>query len=211
MKLWNYTTVADLHRQISDTHPPPLTSTGFRAISIKNLSNNRLALPYPFGVGAPLGNHESVTANKLKKNYFPLVTVHNKVAKVMFLHLSVILFPGGVCLSAYWDTTPLPPQSRPPRADTPLEQTHPPLEQALPQSRYPPGAGTPGTRHPPGPGSPSPSRRLLLRTISILLKGILVYNVFTSPEVVVLKVHTGCGPKRLGKTNYKIRGLKTSH
>ena len=53
------------------------------------------------------------------------------VAKVIFLHLSVILFTGGgVCLSACWDTTPPEqthrpcpgedtPWSRPPRADTP--------------------------------------------------------------------------------------------
>ena len=35
--------------------------------------------------------------------------------KVIFLHLSVILFTGGVCLSACWDTTPqdqAPPWSR---------------------------------------------------------------------------------------------------
>ena len=43
--------------------------------------------------------------------------------KVIFLHLFVILFMGGVCLSACWDTHPW--------ADTPQEQT------------------PPGTRHPP--------------------------------------------------------------
>ena len=46
------------------------------------------------------------------------------VAKVIFLHLFVILFTGGVCLSACWDTTT-------PRADTPQEQTPP-------KSRHPP-------------------------------------------------------------------------
>ena len=60
-----------------------------------------------------------------------IVTVRNKVAKAMFLHLSVIMFTGGVCLSACWDS--------------------------IPRTRYPPG-----------------SRRLLLRTVRILLECILV-------------------------------------
>ena len=43
--------------------------------------------------------------------------------KVMFLQVSVILFTGGVCLSACWDTIP---QSRhPPRSRHPQEQTPP--------------------------------------------------------------------------------------
>ena len=44
--------------------------------------------------------------------------------KVMFLHVSVILFTGGgrSCLSACWETRPPTPGSRhPPRADTPQE------------------------------------------------------------------------------------------
>ena len=58
-----------------------------------------------------------------------LVTGHNKVvAKVIFLHLFVILFTGGVCLSACWDT--------PPGAD-------------------PPGSRPPGIRHPPGKQTPA--------------------------------------------------------
>ena len=63
-----------------------------------------------------------------------VITGRNEVvAKVIFLHLFVILFTGGVCLSACWDTNPpweQTPQSRPPG------------------SRHPPGADTPGTRHP---------------------------------------------------------------
>ena len=51
-----------------------------------------------------------------------------KFAKVMFLHLFVILFTGGVCLSACWDTTATPP---------PWDQT-PPLGPDAP----PPGAET---------------------------------------------------------------------
>ena len=39
-----------------------------------------------------------------------IITVRNEVAKVMFLHVSVILSTEGVCLSACWNTTP--PQTR---------------------------------------------------------------------------------------------------
>ena len=67
---------------------------------------------------------------------FPLITIRNKVAKVMFLHLSVCLsVHRGVCLSVCWDTTPPPSggAGTPPGPDTPLS----------PQSRH-----LPGTRHP---------------------------------------------------------------
>ena len=78
----------------------------------------------------------------------------------------------GVCLSACWDTTP--PQSRHPLgADTP-------------QIRHPPGADTPWNTHPPRPGTlpgagnppPREQRRLLLRTVRILLECILVGYFF---------------------------------
>ena len=78
-----------------------------------------------------------------------LVTVRNEVAKVMFLHLSVILFTGeGLpqCMLGYHpphpDQVPLDqapprtrhPRSRPPRAGTPLNRHHsrtsPPLYSA---------------------------------------------------------------------------------
>ena len=75
------------------------------------------------------------------------ITGRNEVvAKVIFLHLFVILFTGGgFCLNACWDTnpprvdTPLgvePPGADPPRADTP------PWEQNPPQTRNPPRPGT---------------------------------------------------------------------
>ena len=67
-----------------------------------------------------------------------LITVHNEVAKVMFLHLSVCP-QGGICLSAFWDGMP------------------PPTDQELPP---PPEQGTTGTRNPSGPGThpdPTPS------------------------------------------------------
>ena len=67
------------------------------------------------------------------------------VAKVIFLHLFVILFTGGggVCLSARWDT--LPPRTR---------QTPPPPT-PRDQADTPPGPG----RHPPGPGRHPPRTR----------------------------------------------------
>ena len=87
------------------------------------------------------------------------ITVRNEVTKVMFLHLSVILFTGGrgLCLSVCCDSThPLgpgtcprkqtppglgtPPGPAPLGADTPPDQP-PPWDQALPRSRHPRGPG----------------------------------------------------------------------
>ena len=81
-----------------------------------------------------------------------LITVHNEVAKVTFLHLSVCPQGGGL---PQWMLGYHLPQSRhPPVADTPS------------------GAGTPHSRHPPS--SRPPSRWLLLRTLCLLLECILV-------------------------------------
>ena len=56
--------------------------------------------------------------------------------KVMFLHVSVILFTGGICLSACWDTTTPGTRHPPPRT------RHPPVDQAPPGTRHTPGADT---------------------------------------------------------------------
>ena len=94
-----------------------------------------------------------------------------KFAKVMFLHLSVILSTGGGSASVHAGIPP--PQSRhppgtdtppgtdaPPGTDTPWDQTH----THTPGVTHPPGADTsPGTRH-----TPREPRRLLLRTVRIL-------------------------------------------
>ena len=58
----------------------------------------------------------------------------------MFLHVSVILVSGGVCLSACWDTPPGP--------GTPLGAHTPNWYQAPPRSDTPTG-----TRQPPPPGA----------------------------------------------------------
>ena len=109
-----------------------------------------------------------------------VITGRNEVeAKVIFLHLFVILFTGGVCLSACWDTNHCPPweQTPPLGADPPRPDT--------PQSRHPPRSRPPQeqTHPPPPPGSrpPPPGSRLQYtvyeRPVRILLECILVYNI----------------------------------
>ena len=66
-----------------------------------------------------------------------LVTSRNEVvAKVIFLHLSVILFTGGACLRQPPFRKQTPPGSRQP----PQEQTPPPPRSDTPPSRPPPGS-----------------------------------------------------------------------
>ena len=69
------------------------------------------------------------------------------VAKVMFLLEFVILFTGGVCFSACWDTTP--------RADTPPGAELPPPEQTPTGSRHPQSRQPPVSRHSPGKQTPA--------------------------------------------------------
>ena len=72
-------------------------------------------------------------------------------AKVIFLHLFVILFTGGFCLNACWDTIPpdqTPPPFRhhppdladPPRPDRPPGTWQTPWTRQTPRIRYPPGS-----------------------------------------------------------------------
>ena len=69
------------------------------------------------------------------------------VAKVIFLHLSVIhsVHGGGVCLSACWDaTTPNPGADPPPRTRPPQTRQNPlPLRPDPPWSRHPPDQADP--------------------------------------------------------------------
>ena len=85
-----------------------------------------------------------------------LVTDRNEVvAKVIFLHLSVILFTGGGSASMHAGIpNPPGPGRHPPGADTPSLTRQTPLDQADPlQTRQnPPGAD------PSGPGRPPQSR-----------------------------------------------------
>ena len=131
----------------------------------------------------------SLTQRKTSNTGF-IFTVRNEVAKVMFLHLSVCP-QGGL------------PQCRDtPRADTPPPEQTPPNEQAPPGSRLPGSRNPPRSRHlfspreqapppsrsrhPPGAGTRPPrdrhppprSRRLLLRTVHILLECILFISLY---------------------------------
>ena len=82
----------------------------------------------------------------------PHITVCNEVAKVMFLHLSVILSTGGgICLSACWDTTP-PQDQAPGTRYTPLGPG-PPDQAPPPRGQVPLGPDTPPDQTPPPPGA----------------------------------------------------------
>ena len=72
--------------------------------------------------------------------------------KVMFSHVFVILFTGGVCSSACWDTHPPGPKAEPPRDQ---KQTLQDQRQTPPQDQKQAPPGTKG-------------RWLLLRTVRIL-------------------------------------------
>ena len=72
--------------------------------------------------------------------------------KVIFLHLFVILFTEGVCLSACWGAplgTMHPPGPCNPPPTPPVPCT--PQDHAPPRDHAPPGTMPPGAMHPPGP------------------------------------------------------------
>ena len=123
-------------------------------------------------------------------SFFPLlytwsfVTGRNEVvAKVIFLHLSVILFTGGClpqCMLGY-HTPPgadnPPPQSRHPPSRHHPKQT-PTLEQTPPE-QTPQGADTPPEQTPPWSRHPPGSRlqhTVNERSVRILLECILVVH-----------------------------------
>ena len=82
-----------------------------------------------------------ISSVAVKINLCDLITGRNEVvAKVIFLHLCVILFTGG----RVWGR---PPGSTPPGQTYALGQTHPP-------GQTPPRSDTPWVRHPPGLSTP---------------------------------------------------------
>ena len=86
------------------------------------------------------------------------ITGRNEVvAKVIFLHLSVILFTGGVSASVHAGIPPL--EQTPNREQTPPQSRHPPITRSRPPraNTLPPPEQTtpPGSRHTP-PGSRQP-------------------------------------------------------
>ena len=97
----------------------------------------------------------------------------------MFLHLSAShSVRGGICPSAWWDTPP-PPWADTPQADIHLGRyhlgRHPHPWSDTPQADTP-WIDTPLGRHPS-------SRRLLLRTVRILLECILVASFFCNTQI----------------------------
>ena len=102
----------------------------------------------------------SILMFRLLLVYFIFVTDRNEVvAKVIFLHLSVILFTGGVSASVHAGIPHLPPRADTPLgADTPWSRHPPrsrhPLEQTPPPRRDPPRADTPWEQTPPRADTP---------------------------------------------------------
>ena len=96
------------------------------------------------------------------KNALNVITVRKRsLQRLRFYTCHSVHRGGGVCRSACWDT-PHPPRG-PPGADTPTTR-----------SRYPQEHTPPGADNPPGADTPPPrNRRLLLRTVRILLECIL--------------------------------------
>ena len=118
----------------------------------------------------------NVTINSVSYFYCP----QRSCGKVMFLHLSVILFTGGWVSGRH----PLLDRHFPSWADTPLGR-HP-----LGQTPPPRADTNPPGRHLPLGGHPSPSRRPLQRTVRILLEcTIASFNVFFSLLFKYIELH----------------------
>ena len=88
-------------------------------------------------------------SRNLKENMFlpPLITDRNEVvAKVIFLHLFVILFTGGVLPQCMLEYQP-PPRADPPEQTPPDQAQAPPPREQNPWGQTPPRADThPGNR-----------------------------------------------------------------
>ena len=136
-----------------------------------------------------MGARFTSSANGKGKDYF---TCRHKPISVLLCSSAIHYRPQRsfegyvftcVCLStgeSTWAGTPLGPDTPPGTRYTPWDQIHPRYQVHPPGTRYtPPGPGTPpGQVHThPGPGTHPPSRRLLLRTVRILLECILVKSV----------------------------------
>ena len=139
---------------------------------------------------------------QLKNPSQSLITGRNEVvAKVMFLHVCVILFTGGVSRQGEPSQEQTPPDQTPPRSDIP-RSTHPPPKQTPttrigrtpPQGRENPlpQEQTPQEQTPPPGPDPPPSSTLQHtvneRPVYILLECILVFFVLRQrlPHISVL-------------------------
>ena len=81
---------------------------------------------------------DSNQSRKLQYHY----RLQRSWGKIIFLQACVILFTGGVCLSACWDSNP------PPRPGTPRNQAPPPKPGNPPKPDTPQDQAPPKTRHP---------------------------------------------------------------
>ena len=131
---------------------------GHRSVNIDHTQKFQITDP-PSKVWVSGLPHESPMCSFYTSCYFVCYCPQQSWGKVMFLHVSVILFTGGSApLHAGIHTHPpsdqrqappgtRPPRSRPPRANSPpgpdpQEQTHLPRSRPPPPSRHPPGADT---------------------------------------------------------------------
>ena len=129
ISLLNRSPVADLHSKILDARPPWGSKFfQFHAVFGKIWQNRMLAPPRR--VGAPSSGKSWIrhwSRFAMSKSFHFFTGRNEVVAKVIFLHLFVILFTGGgFCLNACWDTTP------PDQADPPSPDQMPPPDQADP-------------------------------------------------------------------------------
>ena len=134
-----------------------------------------------------------------------VITGRNEVvAKVIFLHLSVILFTGGSASVHAGMPLPLPrrpprrrhhpPFVNPPQREAPPLPRRPPTKET-PQKETPPWRRPPGRRHPPCQGEPPESRHppgmrsmsdryasywnvfLLCRAVWVTMNTLITYNL----------------------------------
>ena len=143
--------------------------------------------PRPQNKQSPTPSGEVATAADSYWNAFFLLPANEVWGSVIFLHLSVILFTAGVCLSACWDTHP--PGSRHPWSRHPPPRSrHPPWEQT-PLEQTP----SPRSRHPPM-GADPPAQCMLgdtvnKRAVCILLECNLVNTVINTVINVIYNFH----------------------
>ena len=139
--------------------------------------------------------HKDTISSETLKNIQYIFTVHNEVAKVMFLHVCVC--PQG---GSTW--AGIPPEPGTP----PEDQVHPPGTRYSRRDQVHP----PGTRY-----TPPHSRRLLLRTVRILLERILVLicfckNILRLSTDVKKSTRHGCAdeclldPEQYSLTHYDV-------
>ena len=155
------------------------------------------------------------------KNFLIFTARKRSCGKVMFLHLSVILFTGG-CVSQHasqvtWYTPP-PQQTHPRQTHTPQADTHTPGRHTHPRQTHTPqadthtpGRHTPKSRQPPQADTHThtpPTQMVNELAVRFLLERILVFCAFSFPGSPQFS------PVGVGYTtayNYNAQGLPVSY